>query len=145
MFCIINDKIYGGNKGSFDPFWRFIAQNGCKLRNDSLLPFSYISAGFIERDTHISYCLLYIYIFCCNVYWGILHLKCAQSMGFNFQVIKIVNPFPAIERFQKNIINCIFWSKNGTLCYAYCACFCTLGLQCIVEIQIWNSKIDLDI
>ena len=62
MFCIINDKIYGGNKGSFDPFWRFIAQNGCKLRNDSLLPFSYISAGFIERDTHISYCLLYVYI-----------------------------------------------------------------------------------
>ena len=82
MFCIINDKIYGGNKGSFDPFWRFIAQNGCKLRNDSLLPFSYISAGFIERDTHISYCLLYILYILLQCLLGHFTPKMCSIKGF---------------------------------------------------------------
>ena len=61
----------------------------------------HISQQGLLRGILTSLTAYYMYIFCCNVYWGILHLKCAQSMGFNFQVIKIVNPFPGIERISK--------------------------------------------
>ena len=53
MFCIINDKIYDRWMG-IDPFWRFIAQNGCKLRNDSLPCALFISAGITELRLKVS-------------------------------------------------------------------------------------------
>ena len=45
-----------------------------------------------------------------------------QRVSVTFMLSKLWTHILGLKVFQKNLINCIFWSKNGTLCYAYVLC-----------------------